>query len=391
MASEFGPGNDMVITISELTGELRQIRLSGRCLPNAPLEEPMEQAVKIIRYAGAVEKTIQVLGFDPKDADWKGKWDASFMYGDPYFQYNDNNTGGFTHIRSAAQARKIAGGMLKQGQLLEVLYGPEGVETRVRGILSRAKFLLHNFVTIEWEMHFDWQSDTTVNAAPSVTQSAPDATGWSEDMQNLIGDLEGAMAFVDNAYRTGLNDALGVLNTMLDLINDVVDFAVSLATLPARAARDIADMCAKVLGTFDDLKEKFLSIGAAYGTAQDAWDRLGSSDVSDEAPAMRAGQREAAGANRADYEVAAVDAAQAFEESVRVVRARCRELAAQAAAYLAPKIKAIYQVQPGDSLYSIAAAFFAGNVDRWMDIADANGLESDSLFGVVALIIPEVT
>lgn len=386
--SVFTPGNPTVVILRETTGQKRRVRLSGRCLPFKPLSENVTQVVKTTRNPGSPIKTVQVLGFDPTNADWKGCLDTRYMWDKPAFQ-TDDGSGTWQTIRTAAAARVYLGDICKQGQELVVTYGPEDFSTTARGMLTVVGFDIQNWQIIDFRLHFEWTGDTELVAPPMLTRTVPDTRSWRDKAQALLDAVTDALDMVDGLYEDYVTDTINQVNSLLLSVSDLTQRIEGMAAKPADTARDLAVLAENVVQSVWNIEAGAVATVAAYQGAIARWEGVASTHV-EFLPFMRTPSTPD-GADSASAEIASVSAALAIDAAARGVVAQARTLKAQALSFIAPEVRDVYQVRPGDTLRSIAAARYNGAVDNWTLIAAFNDLDSDDLTPGMYLLLPEVS
>ena len=419
--------DDTVVTLRELTGQQRTIRLSGRALPFAPMTEKFEHTVAMTKIPGSSERTAHVLGFNPGEQDWEGRWDTRYMNGAPLFEIADTSGQLWQTVNTAMMAHAILLDVLCQGQQVEVSYGASqsggyGVSPymTLRGFVTRVEFPIHNWWVIEFKVHFEWTSLGAVSA-PSAGASPPDTSSWADkataamnaamdgfdgiqaaydatvgaqltNVNNVLATANAVVAKVDGLYNGIVLNTLQQIATMQQQIATLANEVETLAGEPADMARSIAILAGNVWQTAWDIETNAVALMAQYREAGEAWQNAYPPSKTEFLPFVWNSDATTSpdSTDTADQEVTQIQSAMAVAMAMRDLLTECQKLKQAALKYANPTLKCVYPVKDGDSLRSVSVAQY-GVPDNWLQIAAANGLLRDDLSGVQYLKIPAVT
>lgn len=158
------------LIIRELTGTLkREVRLEGRSGPLQPQETPIEHDMKLTKYPGHDEKSVQMLGAAEDPVTFRGK-------------VRDR----YTAAGFASAVKDTLRAINKSGEILEV----ENLDWKRQCVMRRFVPLVY------WEGHLDYEvifevlgtgnDSTTLTVAPTTVETPEDMTrGVQQGMDNV--------------------------------------------------------------------------------------------------------------------------------------------------------------------------------------------------------------
>lgn len=332
------------VTIRELTGQQRSVKLEGRSLPYRPTTFHGEQRLKRSDYTGSSTPTVQVLGPKEGPLELKGTWKDKFL-GEGVAQSLQET---FDSIR-------------RSGQELEIQWD----RFIRRGFLRIAKFTVLRTQDIEWTMEFEIRTqgepDTPVTATFVSVGAQQDAEGAAlqASLEASKGQLEGFL---------GRTTALGrFLNGTQQVLDRIQAFRDS-ATGAIFSARLSLDQARNVIARARALRD---SGGVVLREA----DGL----LSDVQAAGR-GLQNVLSLELAKRQVEA-DALGAIALAVRAEE--------NALAFIEPDIVGSVFLAVNQDLRGVAAKFL-GTADAWEQLADFNGLVGSAQPAGTLILIPRV-
>ena len=123
-----GPIDVSPFIIRELSGDKREVRLTGRALPYRPFHLVGTQRVDATWLPGSSEATLTVLGAAEEPTQINGKWKQKYLsQAEKPFQLDNEQ------VATAQSAIELMNSIRLRGQLVEVTWM---AETR-RGIITR--------------------------------------------------------------------------------------------------------------------------------------------------------------------------------------------------------------------------------------------------------------
>lgn len=331
------------VTITEVTGLRRAVRLFDRALPYQELSTGREQHYVQRWYPGCPVGSIQVQG--PRLPDWTmhGMWKTKFLAGQYSVELEN-----FDDIRVVG-GRIVAEDLIEafnrictDGQTIDVRWGPESR----RGIMTAFVPTWINLDDIKWEVTFAWTSIGEFNdsfRATGVLDSVKDVQ-WSLDQLDL---------------------------TVAEMPASITGDQRTLVERGASAVRSAGAEFTSVLGRIQAAKTTTIEMiqnAATYGER-----------VVQAANALRTGMI----SDLPYYELIAVDdvgivlASSIFRLDVSSrsanVAATSRQASTSVSERVAPGPLAIVTITENTTLRTLARRYY-GDADAWTFIADANGL-----------------
>lgn len=207
-------GSSFIIT--ELSGERREVTLSGRGLPYRPFSLRTGQRVELTWLPGSPVATSTVLGAREDPTTLRGMWKERFFYGgdeEPPFKVNNRQ------VSSVREAVDILEKICQQGQQVRVSW----MSISRVGFLTDFEAIWHNIRDVEWVMDYQWVSrgQAPGPAALITSVEASDVGTTMRSAFDLLDDIDfprifGLATFYANAL-------VGFVNGIQDLIYDLED------------------------------------------------------------------------------------------------------------------------------------------------------------------------
>lgn len=240
--------------IKELTGEQREIQLSGRALPYRPIKFVGNMEGDKTWYAGNPIATAQMQGPTEDPSDFNGFWK------DKYVQSVTAAGGGVEREatillngvaqESVADAIELMDDVRRKGQQLEVSWA----HLKRQGWLRTFSQTWHRIQDCEWDMHFEWisQGDVEVPSVMSSRTSITDTTSKFANhvstLQKLANALNGVVQFISGTVNT-INQTINDLQDSVDDLTSAIASNVDAVLSPLDVARR---MSAALEGIKDD-------------------------------------------------------------------------------------------------------------------------------------------
>ncbi len=239
-------------TITELSGDQRQVILTGRAMPYRPYSLEGTQRNERTWLPGYSIATVTVLGPSEEPSEIRGAWKDKFI-GDPTVVFSGTppifSSG--APVATVREAAALIDDIRRKGQLCEVTW-----DEQIRhGILSKFKQDWQNVHDLDWTMIFDWISQGEVADAAALTA---DLSGI--DLQQK---LLAQMSTLTNAalppsiptslsFLQAIQSAFQKLNSFISNIGGATANLATLAMTPLQVARLCVSSCANVIGTVGD-------------------------------------------------------------------------------------------------------------------------------------------
>lgn len=371
-----GPG-DIVgpFTIREMTGDKRELVLTGRALPYRPYSLEGEQRAEFTWYAGSPVATVQPLGAEEKETSINGWWKDRFIAPaasapaelPPYSPEAPASVSG-RPIATVAELASLVNDMRRKGQLVEVTW----LQTVRRGILSRFRESWHNFHDLEWEITFRWSSQGDERQVANVRRD--------DDLNDVV-DRASAEALrldtasspelgipIDPDFADAINRSVTQVKTAASDMADALISMVDGALAPVDAGR-------RMLGVFDHIQaESQRVIDEVYSRPDRTIEATTSLDAVADIPIGRAVA--AAAANRRLVRQARRNRHNAARGRIRVARA------------VEPDLLAVFLARDDTDLRSVSLEFY-GTQDDWPRLRQFNGLASSRLRAGQLVLVPQ--
>lgn len=371
-ASDF---QEISLGIIELTGQERQVILSGSCMPFAPIGYGIEQAITETKYPGTSKKTIHVMGANLMPTTFHGHWSAEMLSEKPIYLKKKAVD---TRIDTPSAARQLFNDILVSGQKLIVYYTapaqflwqalPASV-TRI-GIMTGFKVDEHKWSSMDWEVSFAWdEAELTVNPVP-ILPSSIRIGNLLTMINNVVKQVNAFANDILSDMRDVTDGITGYLKAIETAVEDLTNIVEDIASLPAETASQVLDGLNGIKGTFDEMVGSANSVSTAYTNVGDQWNTLVSDKTAidvffgdkDEADgADQVGKAEAVSSLKAQLD--------AIQYEIEVQIRNCKAILENAI------ISDVYVIgSQGDSFQKWAVEYGFKN---WLTIAIANGLYED--------------
>lgn len=344
------------ITFEELTGSQRSIQLSNRALPYRPLAFPGSHRFKKNSYPGNPIATIQVLGPDEDEIEFKGAWKSRYVFADAKLDgFDDLTFFGLTPITAEILVEAFTR-MRISGNQIQVSWGPE---VR-RGIISKFVPNYQRVEDVEWSITFVPSQIGERSLPPLTTPPIP--------------GIE-------------LNAALLALLDVASLIPGFFLPNVTTALLAAEIAAQFAAVSmASVVGSISGVPSistsEFQAVASNAESVRDACDEIKSlcSDlpIEDYIATANVGDVVSAESWRRAFAAAALVLAAAAIRTRESIRARVND-----------DVIITVVVRDNQTLRDLALRYL-GTSDAWVTIADFNGFTSSNVASGTRVKIPRV-
>lgn len=227
--------NDLAtaMTIRELTGDQRTIRLTGRSLPHRPFELSGSQRHSLDWYPGSPIGTLQVFGAKEEGSTFRGRWCDKFLGGDIPFGSSTTLTGSTTEflegvevvvvneerVRTARDLVFVVDDVRRKGQEVEVTW----LNQVRRGLLERFTQRWQTGHDVEWELGFVWSSQGETNLEIPFEDPSTDVFDVPKAIQDRVDEmgLDAALAVPQAGDRYAF--FIGQLNEQVAAIEDLAD------------------------------------------------------------------------------------------------------------------------------------------------------------------------
>lgn len=246
------------LTITELSGQGRTVRLAGRALPYRPFDLEGTQRINIEYYGGNPQGSPTVMGGEFQPTKLAGYWKDKYL-GQPETNPTTGNaqspfTVDGTTVDNVRDAARITDSIRAEGQLCLVTWDEQ---TR-QGFLRRFKQSWHNRHDLEWEIDFEWigDGDELGNAVLQEQGGVSEAQGVIDaDYQRLViaaqPDFPPDPTFISpldsavNALATTTTQLQGAVHNLATQANDPLDAVrrtVAVLNSVSSQAQDVIDV-----------------------------------------------------------------------------------------------------------------------------------------------------
>lgn len=389
------------LVIREMTGELREVRLTGRALPFRPFTLEGTQRADVTWLPGSPRATAQMLGPSEEPTTIQGRWCERFVGVGSGEDIGEGVTTGAaastvdpddvpasvdgTSITSVLDLVDLLDDVRRQGQLLEVSWG-----SHVRqGFLARFKQSWVTSVDVEWEAQFTWIG--FAESPPPLDTASYAEADLSRAASGTFDDAEAVRAAADMlaAMRVAPSVATGVLPPKTaGMLADMAAWyaAIEDGVLKVEAAaRGMSEAAEAVLDATLAHVDAVLRIAACADYVVAAGrDLTLLAQARVDALATGAPDPASVGAGQAAACAASTRSLSRRARRARGAAARRRDALGQASA---PTPLAVVVAREGDDLRTLAARYY-GQPDGWREIAALNGLASSTLVAGQVVVVP---
>lgn len=260
-------GSSFIIT--ELSGERREVVLSGRGLPYRPFSLKTGQRVVLTRLPGSPVATSTVLGAREDPTNLRGMWKDRFFSGndgEPPFKLNNRQ------IATVREAIDVLEKICQQGQQVRVSW----MSIARVGFLTDFEAIWHNIHDVEWVMDFEWVSRGQA-PGPAALIASVEASDAGSSLRSAFDSIDNItlptlFGFV-TPYTTALLNFVNGLQDLIFNLEDHVSNTIRKILLPVQAIRGM-------ISIFKSIEDE-ASLLAGYMTAQVAGAMNGNRPVQD--------------------------------------------------------------------------------------------------------------
>lgn len=257
MPEVFGQGTN--ISITELTGEKRELVLGGRALPYRPIGFGGTMRAEFTWYPGNPTATVQVLGAQEDETSIHGKWKSKYLGEATTIGSSQTDivktaiaTLDSVDIDNAMRLVQVVDDFRRKGQLLRFQWD---VVIR-KGILSKFTYEIDNRLDISWTMSFQWinQGEDEVPAVLSnqIDLASVSAT-WSSVAKRVKDSVLKPFKQLTNSLKT-LTDKTDALLENVDGVAGTVSSVVNSATSSLQGAQRLAGVFDTVISKAEEVK-----------------------------------------------------------------------------------------------------------------------------------------
>jgi hypothetical protein len=240
------------ITIEEITGSKRIIRLTGRGLPFRPLPFSTEQRAPTDWLPGSPFGTLTVLGPTEKDTTIHGEWKDKFLGKNRLDPGSSPVTVNSEAVTTVREVDALFHELLRHAQLIEFRWG----HIVRRGVLVNYDREWKNLNDLTWHATFRW-----ISLGEDIAPVVFNASGSYGDIKNGmavemagLGDIEVPdIIGVTSSFVTALKDFQNAFQEAATFVAEVAKQVVDLIVSPIRAARDLMATFDDVIRTAEDL------------------------------------------------------------------------------------------------------------------------------------------
>lgn len=258
--------------IRELTGDKREVQLTGRALPYRPYPLKVRQRVEVEYLPGAGEGTATVLGPVDEPSTLNGAWKEKYLgalaaaaTGQAPAMILDGGA-----VLGVRDAKDLFDSLCRMGQLLEVSWFDE-VRHGFLEIFGRSWTTAKD---LTWEMTFKWISRGE-DIGPAVFTTITGLGDLAAEVRRRLSELaqiEVPEGFgIDFGFLDSLRDLQQGIAGAVQSVTDAVQQLTRKATTVSRVTRGI-------VATLFDIEEQCLALGGfvenQFGQEAEDWKRL---------------------------------------------------------------------------------------------------------------------
>lgn len=377
------PVSDAIaLTITEQTGDKRQLVLTQRALPYRPVEFSGEQGVEFTKYNGNPIRTVQVLGPEEEPTEFSGFWKERFIGERNALSLTSmayyTQDGASTNLLTTIDLVRLADDIRLKGQEVVVQWGPE---VR-RGILKRFSRKWHNIHDAEWTMRFEWSSQN-LPETPAVLAKDTDYANIQGTLQSYVNAVQSILDAVQDSLTA-------------NVVSRQIALYQGLAASVAGFVQEFADTTSSALTTTTPIGDQQRRLAGILG------------DVADSAVAMSSAVTAAPAASFAQVAQGTAPASPStppgsFDGAVLAVETLNRQLTTQlrniryAAAQaqwdiikaVNPDPIVVFRARQDTDLRDVARSFY-GTQTEWKSIAAYNDLTDSELDAGDTVFVPKL-
>lgn len=348
-------------TIKELTGELRELRLTERTLPMRGAQFSTTMRAKFSWLPGSPEASVQVFGAMDDPSGFNGTWKNRYMAASGGTAPATLNG---SPVTSAAALVEVMDDICRKGQLLLVSW----FRLKRVGILRNFKHIWHYVEVVDWAAEFEWSGrDTAPMPAAAIVQQSDLSDDWVNVERKVAATSDAVDACMLSVPFAVDMDKLGRQVSEIEATSNQIQATVTQLAdgilAPAQAARRVR---ALLLTTGEDAKN-------LAETLERQADGAGVTVVLDAAAAFA-------------LAVTSRKAARAARDTRQEASARGTALAVRADR----KLLGVYIAREGDDLRDASSAFY-NTPHEWRRLLVWNNLTSAELTTGQSVEIPVLT
>jgi hypothetical protein len=397
------PGTPFVI--KELSGDERELRLTGRALPFRPFSISGSQRINVNWMQGCPEGSATVMGSKEEPTTIRGYWKDKYLntVGEELVEAGAVNQTGIAGSGRATQNVELAPMVLdgqpvtsvraacdlldeirRMGQLLEVTWGSV---TR-RGFVEKFSQDWHDLHDVEWQIGFQWinQGERTEAAVFVTTLSSGELANTMRLAYQRMQDVAVPTSF---GLKPNLADAVGSFGRALgDLTSQVEDAAANLADLAASPGEAYANLKGILSNEVTECREFEAWLEQRVPSAYAAPTEIGTSAADQAAATETAALNQAAPDPWVMVETAMwrVECLQRVREMRRIAVEQISTLTMQ----VDGDVVAVYEARSGDDLRDVSRIYYSTPYE-WRRIALFNCLVSSELVAGQRVRVPRLT
>jgi hypothetical protein len=238
------------MTIKELSGDKREIRLVGRALPYRPFTLTTEQRVELDWYPGLGSAVAQVLGPKEPPTSMNGYWKDKYL-GDvtDTFPLQLNNGG----VLTCQVAADLMDSFVLMGQLVVVRW----LNATRRGFVTQFEKKWHNEHDLEWVMKFDWvdRGDQPGPAVFATTVQLGDVASRMRAANDALGNLRPPNFGLLGSFIAGIQKFQHSIEDLVNNIEDAVQNFTNQVSTVVRATRGVIATLRGLEGECRDMRD----------------------------------------------------------------------------------------------------------------------------------------
>jgi hypothetical protein len=361
--------------IKELTGRQRELRLTGRALPYAPLDLSGSLKAEITRYPGNPIATATVTGTEEDDTTVNGEWKDKFLRGTAFVSSAETSTrpgpaqaNGST-IETVERLVELVDNIRRSGQLLQVSWG----RITRRGLLTSFKQSWKNTNDCAWTCTFQWVSQGDPPApSPVVERPRPGdghraIRGTSNLLDASINDRPSTPTYRE--WFANVNRAVAQGQAAVNQYGNAISGYVGDAQAPLDLARNCMSLCGSIVGSAQEVIDLFDFVAPEelfFGNFRDG----------------KIVDNFALQVEQLAYRTEAVFNARVMKRQAAIER---RNLGAT----LESDLLAIYYAKRGETLREVSTTYY-GSPNNWRELLLYNDLKTPELSAGQLVLVPRM-